>query len=69
MIRVKVCASAYDPPADVLLEDPQRFLQSFGGRAHVIIVLLGLHGEQAQLVLQALDGLLHTLKEGCTETT
>lgn len=27
------------------------------------VVLLGLHGQQVELVLQALDGLLHTLNE------
>lgn len=28
------------------------------------VVLLGLHGQQVELVLQALDGLLHTLNKG-----
>ena len=57
-----------DSRADALLEALQRFEQRSGGRAQISVVALALQGQQVQLVLQALDGLLHILMERNTVT-
>lgn len=60
-----------DSPADVLLEALQGLLQASGGRVQTSELLLDLHSQQVELVLEALDGLLHILTEanGSSETS
>lgn len=52
-----------DSPADVLLQALQGLLQASGGRVQTSELLLDLHSQQVELVLEALDGLLHILTE------